>query len=337
MSTDLPVAGGRYRFFAGRAFPYSALTAGAEERSENMGRHFGRRVAALLFGMILAVPACILLFLALALAAPARAQPYQLTQLDTAAACPLNNFTSLDLPHLTSARDATGQNWIDALVLANTMTTAQAVTVCAFGDHGVFYGGSTITILPNRRLMFVSNSGDAATSLASILLPARQASAIPGSGSGLGGTVPADAAYHLALTNNTNVKVQGGFVGNASQFFMFYNPATYYAGEGNKASGIIPHFGSGGGYYGTCSFANVFTSAATVTVSQRDDAGVVIRSVSLTVPPQGRVALSMADYGFRQFGRVDIDTTHPGIRTLCSYLTTTSAVGNFAATIATPE
>lgn len=281
---------------------------------------------------------CAALALLLALsAAPGWAADYQLTQLETATACPLNNFTGLDLPHLTTAKDATGQTWIDALVLANTMTTAQTVTLCAFGDDGVFYGGSTLAILPNRRLMFVSNSGEVATTLSTVLLPARQASTIPGSGTGLGGTIPTNAAYHLALSNNANVKVQGGFIGNAGQFFMFYNPATYYGGEGNKASGVIPHFGSGGGYYGHCFFANVFTSVAAVTVSQRDDAGLVIRSLSLTVPPQGRFVLSMADYGFRQFGRVDVDTTHPGTRTLCTYLATTSAVGNYAVTIATPQ
>ncbi len=278
-----------------------------------------------------------ILLVALTLAMPAQAQTYQLTALATAAACPLNNFTGLDLPHLTSATDATGQTWIDALVLANTMTTAQNVTVCAFGDDGMFYGGSTIAIPADRRLMFVSNAGDVATNLSTILLPAQQASSIPGSGAGLGDSIPANAAYHLALTNNANVKVQGGFIGNSGQYFMFYNPASYYGGEGNKAAGVIPHFGSGGGYYGTCFFANVFTSAAAVTVSQRDDAGLVIRSVSLTVPPQGRFVLSMADYGFRQFARTDIDTTHPGTRTLCTYLTTTSAVGNFAVSIATPE
>ncbi len=277
------------------------------------------------------------LLILLALAAPARAQGYQLTQLATATACPLNNFTGLDLPHLTTAKDATGQTWIDALVLANTMPTTQSVTLCAFGDDGVFYGGSTIAIVPNRRLMFVSNSTDAATNLSTILLAAQQTSAIPGSGAGLGGTIPANAAYHLALTNNANVKIQGGFVGNWSQYFMFYDPATYYSGEGNKSSGIIPHFGSGGGYYGYCFFSNVFTSPAGVTVSLRDDAGLVIRSVALTVPPQGRFVLSMADYGFRQFGRVDIDTTHPGTRTLCTYLTTTSAVGNFAVSPIAPQ
>ncbi|MFX9023894.1 hypothetical protein ABTN14_20115, partial [Acinetobacter baumannii] len=74
----------------------------------------------------------------LALAAPARAQGYQLAQLATATACPLNNFTGLDLPHLTTTKDATGQTWIDALVLANTMSTTQSVTLCAFGDDGVF-------------------------------------------------------------------------------------------------------------------------------------------------------------------------------------------------------
>ncbi len=269
--------------------------------------------------------------------APARAVDYQLTQLTAATACPLNNFTAVDLPHLTTARDATGQTWIDALVLANTAATAQNVTVCAFGDAGVFFGGSTITILPNRRLMFTSNSGDVTTALATVLLPVQQTSSIPGSGIGLGGTIPADAGYHLAIGGSANVRIQGGFIGNAGQFFMFYNPATYYGGEGNKASGVIPHFGSGGGYYGQCFFSNVFTSQAAVTLSQRDDAGIVIRSVGLTVPPQGRFVMSLADWGFRQFGRVDIDTTHPGTRTLCTYLGTTNAVGGFAVTIATPQ
>ncbi len=272
----------------------------------------------------------------------ARAVDYQLTQLTAATACPLNNFTAVDLPHLTTARDATGQTWIDALVLANTNAAAQNVTVCAFGDAGVFFGGSTITILPNRRLMFTSNSGDVATNLSTVLLPVQQTSSIPGSGIGpggigLGGTIPADAGYHLAIGGSANVRIQGGFIGNAGQFFMFYNPATYYGGEGNKASGVIPHFGSGGGYYGHCFFSNTFTSQAAVTVSQRDDAGIVIRSVALTVPPQGRFVMSMADWGFRQFGRVDIDTTHPGTRTLCTYLGATNAVGGFAVTIATPQ
>jgi len=269
--------------------------------------------------------------------APARAVDYQLTQLTAATACPLNNFTAIDLPHLTAARDATGQTWIDALVLANVNAAAQNVAVCAFGDDGVFYGGSTITILPNRRLMFTSNSGDATTALSTVLLPVQQTSTIPGSGIGLGGTIPANSGYHLVIGSNANVKAQGGFIGNAGQFFMFYNPATYYGGEGNKASGVIPHFGSGGGYYGHCFFSNTFTSVAAITVSQRDDTGIVIRSVGLTVPPQGRFVMSLADWGFRQFGRVDIDTTHPGARTLCTYLGATSAIGGFAVTIATPQ
>jgi len=192
--------------------------------------------------------------------------------------CPGNQTYSI--PHLTTTADSRGQVFTSAVAIANLNAASTAtIRACAYTVSGSFIGGSQFTLSPGRRI-FAINPGS--TDIPNGITALRDFFQVS--------SLPANSDFHAVVRSDTNVIVEGGFVGNGGQFFLFANAAGIGGNIGQA------HMGTLSSYPGLLFLGNPNALATTARVSfLKADGTVANATQAFDVPGYGRLRLDLGN------------------------------------------
>ncbi len=180
------------------------------------------------------------------------------------------------VPHLSTERDGTSatSTYTSVVVTANMNRTSNAtVMACGHTDDGTLIGATSYTLPPGYRVFAVNPASTGQTALTTLFNTS---------------ALPTLTSFHGVIKSSIPLVVQGGFVGNAGQFFLFQNAAQTWTVLGDG------HMGQLSAYPGVVYVANTGTTSTSASLDFYTDTGSVAATTQSTlIPAKRRIKLSL--------------------------------------------
>jgi len=204
---------------------------------------------------------------------------YTGTSTTTVSFTPVTSCTgdyTYSIPHLSTERDGATptSTYTSVIVAANLNRTSNAtVMTCGYTDAGTLIGGTSYTLPPGYRVFGLNPASTGQTSLLTLFNTT---------------ALPAQTSFHAVVRSSIPLVVQGGFVGNSGQFFLFQNAASTgtVLGQG--------HMGNLTSYPGVVYVANTGSVSTSASLDFYNDTGQIAATTQSTlIPARGRIKLSL--------------------------------------------
>lgn len=204
---------------------------------------------------------------------------YTGTSTQTVSFTPVTSCTgdyTYSIPHLSTERDGVtaSSTYTSVIVAANLNRTSNAtVMTCGYTDAGTLIGGTSYTLPPGYRVFALNPAGTGQTSLQTLFNTT---------------ALPTQTSFHAVVRSSIPLVVQGGFVGNSGQFFLFQNASSTgtVLGQG--------HMGNMNSYPGVVYVANTGSVSTSASLDFYNDSGQIAATTQSTlIPARGRIKLSL--------------------------------------------
>lgn len=204
---------------------------------------------------------------------------YTGTSTQTVSFTPVTSCTgdyTYSIPHLSTERDGmtATSTYTSVIVAANLNRTSDAtVMTCGYTDAGTLIGGTSYTLPPGYRVFALNPASTGQTALTTLFNTT---------------ALPSQTSFHAVVRSSIPLVVQGGFVGNGGQFFLFQNAA---------ATGTVlgqGHMGNLTSYPGVVYVANTGSVSTSASLDFYNDTGQIAATTQSTlIPARGRIKLSL--------------------------------------------
>lgn len=180
------------------------------------------------------------------------------------------------VPHLSTELDGTTASSIYTSVIAtanHNRTSNATVMACGYTNDGSLIGGTSYTLPPGYRVFALNPASSGQTSLQTLFNTT---------------SLPSLTSFHGVIKSSIPLVVEGGFVGNNSQFFLFQSAASTGTVLGQA------HMGNLSAYPGIVYLANVSNVSTSASLDFYNDTGQVAATTQSTlIPAYGRIKLSL--------------------------------------------